>query len=506
MKAWAPTAKVKVLGLASGQAAADKQLQSLLEAAAFALNPSAPGAEVPVGLAPIPGGEMAELGVTGVSLPCVAILRDFDFEEKVLAYQDYSKGVKPFIDWLEPRRAPALIPATKETEQLFLKDVQTGNAIAILFGNDQQAADEIHKLAVEMAPSSKNLKWVHAKKDEFGTSLGKNVGVEAGGFPDFVIWEFGESEDDDRVFKLSQQDSSAGFPRKDLALAARSFLDGWRAGSVSSEVDAVTVATSETFEAIVFDSTKDVLVEFYAPWCGHCKTLAPEYKEVAKHYSTDSGIEIVKLDATQHSHSSAQISSYPTLFFYPKSEKDNPIELKFVANRDKKSLIELVEEHRDSGSSKTTSLPKASQPAPAKKAPATKKSVVKADKLKEVPCPDDADIFSCATWCEESSPATMKLVGTLGGKPCAEWSPSDKMHDQTTCTCYDEDFTEAKLSCKPDCRKARMQGQESASAQIGAGDDDGTATCAAGDDSCLAGSTVTTTQWVDEDDDIAADF
>ena len=46
---------------------------------------------------------------------------------------------------------------------------------------------------------------------------------------------------------------------------------------------AVVEATDKTFKNEVLQHPGVVIVEFYAPWCGHCKSLAPEYEKAASH-------------------------------------------------------------------------------------------------------------------------------------------------------------------------------------------------------------------------------
>ncbi|XP_041966139.1 protein disulfide-isomerase A3 [Alosa sapidissima] len=87
----------------------------------------------------------------------------------------------------------------------------------------------------------------------------------------------------------------------------------------------VKVLVAENFDSIVNDDSKDVLIEFYAPWCGHCKSLEPKYNELGEKLANDPNIVIAKMDATANDvPSQYEVRGFPTLFFSPAGQKDSP--------------------------------------------------------------------------------------------------------------------------------------------------------------------------------------
>merc|ERR1712183_64700 len=75
----------------------------------------------------------------------------------------------------------------------------------------------------------------------------------------------------------------------------------------------VKILAGSNFAEVALDATKDVLVEFYAPWCGHCKKLAPIWDELGENFKDDDSIVIAKIDMTANELATVSVPGFPTL-------------------------------------------------------------------------------------------------------------------------------------------------------------------------------------------------
>nr|XP_018906685.1 PREDICTED: LOW QUALITY PROTEIN: protein disulfide-isomerase A3 [Bemisia tabaci] len=105
----------------------------------------------------------------------------------------------------------------------------------------------------------------------------------------------------------------------------------------------VITAVAKNFDDVVINNGKDTLVEFYAPWCGHCKKLAPVFDELGEKLK-DEDVAIVKMDATANDvPSTYDVRGFPTLFWLPKDSKSSPV--RYDGGREVDDFVKYIAKH-----------------------------------------------------------------------------------------------------------------------------------------------------------------
>jgi len=101
--------------------------------------------------------------------------------------------------------------------------------------------------------------------------------------------------------------------------------------------------TDQTFKQEVEEFNGTVLVDFFAQWCGPCRTLAPIIEELEKDYENNNQVKIAKvnIDESKDIASKYSVMSIPTLILFKNGEKAEEM----VGVKSKEELKELIDKN-----------------------------------------------------------------------------------------------------------------------------------------------------------------
>jgi len=214
---------------------------------------------------------------------------------------------------------------------------------------DKAIKQKMREQFVELAQTEKKWKFVVAEISETEESHLEQLGAKKSSLPMLSVVA------DGKKYVLTGDEMVKPGAAKDFLTAVKSKKvkpQYKSAATPSPEVDSneVTVLVGETFEKHVLDSKKDVFVEFYAPWCGHCKKLTPVWEELARKSKDagwrDRGLVIAKMDATENE-CEEQVTGFPTLVLYPavKSERKFRQKLTYSGARELAPMVDFLLEN-----------------------------------------------------------------------------------------------------------------------------------------------------------------
>lgn len=274
----------------------------------------------------------------GVKAPAVVVYKDFDEGKSVFTEKFEAEAIQKFA---KTAATPLIGEIGPETYSDYMS---AGLPLAYIFA---ETAEERKEISEKLKPIAEAQRGVV----NFGTIDAKAYGAHAGNlnlktdkFPAFAIQETAKNQ----KFPFDQE--------KEITLEAiKTFVDDFVAGKVEPSIKSepipekqegpVTVVVAKSYNDIVLDDTKDVLIEFYAPWCGHCKSLAPKYDELASLYAKSEfkdKVVIAKVDATANDVPD-EIQGFPTIKLYPAGAKNEPVT--YSGSRTIDDLIKFVAEN-----------------------------------------------------------------------------------------------------------------------------------------------------------------
>lgn len=225
----------------------------------------------------------ANAEAAGVKPPAMVVYRTFDEPRTEFPHPVSGLSVEEIGDWINELAVPIIDEVNGENYAVY---ANSAKPLAYLF-LDPSSEDKdkligaIHPIAQKFKPKV-NFVWIDAVK--FGDH-GRALNLHEAKWPAFVVQDLQKQ----LKYPLDQSKEITG---ELVSLWVEQFVKGELEPSLKSEPipetqdESVYVVVGKNFEEVVLDDSKDVFIEFYATWCGHCKRLKPTWDSLGDKYAS----------------------------------------------------------------------------------------------------------------------------------------------------------------------------------------------------------------------------
>merc|ERR1712123_455501 len=259
----------------------------------------------------------AEYGVEGEA---VVLLKDFDDGKAVLSEGITEESVGVFIS---SESLPLVVDFNHETAQKIFSGEIKSHLLVFSSAKADSHADTLAMLKEIATENKGKMLFVTINTDEEDHKrILEFFGITDSELPTFRAIKLGED-----MAKFKPEDDSLATANVKCFVA--DFLEGKLKQHLMSEeipedwdATGVKVLVGKNFHEVAMNAEKDVLVEFYAPWCGHCKQLTPIWDKLGETYKDHPTIVIAKMDSTANELEEVKVQGFPTIKLFKKGTNE----------------------------------------------------------------------------------------------------------------------------------------------------------------------------------------